>query len=163
MNSKKIIPFFWVFVLFLAQNALGAAFPQKTPVFLLVAVLFYALSEGPLFGAALGAFAGLLLEIFGHGRMGAEMLVFSAAGLIFGQTARTFFRESLLSQFLFPVLAFYFVVVSRFAIDQAVSGAGFDLSTAAAVLMPYDVAMVFASAPVVFFFLRKVSYAESRR
>ncbi len=163
MDPKKIAPFFWIFILFLLQNALGNAFELKAPILLLAGLLFYALSEGPFFGAILGAYAGLLLEIFGLGRMGAEILVFSAAGLVFGQTARTFFRESLLSQFLFPVLAFYFVVISRFIIDQASSGAGFDISLAGAALLPYDVAMVFASTPVIFFVLRKVSYTESRR
>ena len=163
MNSKKIIPFFLIFCLFLLQNAIALLFPQKTPTLLLIAVLFYALSEGPLFGALLGAFAGALLEIFGQGRMGSDTVVLAAAGFIFGHSARTFFRESLLAQFFFPVLAFYFVALSRLVLYQISSGGGFDLSFIRAVLLPWDVAVVFASAPVIFFCLRKVSYSSEGR
>ena len=152
-----------IFCLFLLQNAIMLVFPQKTPTLLLIAVLFYALSEGPLFGALLGAFAGALLEVFGQGRMGCDLLIFSVTGFIFGRTAGTFFRESLLSQFFFPVLAFYFVSFSRLVLYQISSGGGFDLSFFHAALLPWDAAVVFASAPVIFFALRKVSYSSEGR
>ncbi len=157
MDSKKIIPFFWIFVLFLLQNAVGLFIPQRTPALLLLAILFYALSEGPVVGALLGIFAGVLLEIFGQGRMGCEILVLASTGFIFGKGGSAFFRESVFSQFLFPVLAFHFMVFLRLAIYQVFSSDPFDLSLLGAALLPYDVLIIFTAAPVLFFFLRKVS------
>lgn len=156
MDPKKIFPFFWVFFFFLLQNTIGFFIPQRTPALLLLAILYYALSEGAGYGALLGAFAGLLLEIFGQGKMGAEVAVFAAAGWFFGRGGSAFFRESLFSQFLFPLLAFYFVALTRLAIYQIAAGE-FDASLLGATFMPYDALVVLASAPVLFFFLRKVS------
>ena len=156
MDSKKVFPFFWVFVFFLLQNAAGFFIIQRTPVLLLLAILYYALSEGAGYGALLGAFAGLLLEVFGQGRLGCEVLVFSAAGYLFGKSGSAFFRESLFSQFLFPLIAFYFMALSRLLLYQFFSGS-FDFSLVKATFMPYDALVVLASAPVLFFFLRKVS------
>src|SRR4051812_32039529 len=121
MDPKKIAPFFWMFVLFLVQNATSSLFPQKTPILLLTALLFYALSEGPEFGALLGAYAGLLLEIFGQGAMGGEVVVLAATGFVFGKCAGAFFRESIFAQFLFPVLAFYFAAFLRLFLYQVFS------------------------------------------
>ena len=159
MNPRKIFPFVWVSVVFLVQNALNFAFPQRTPALLLCAVLFYAFSEGPVFGMLLGAYAGLLLEIFGTGRFGYEILVFAATGFLFGRGTKTFFRESFFLSFLVPVLAFYFMTVLRLLIFHLSSGEGFP--SADELWFPWETLTVFAVCPVVFFFLKKVGHGVS--
>ncbi len=162
MNPKKIFPFFWVLVLFMAQNAVGSFFPQKTPILLICGVLFFAFSEGPLFGALLGLYAGLLLEVFGVGRMGSEMVVFAATGFIFGRGTKTFFRESFFITFLMPLLAFYFFVFFRFLIFYFSQGDGRDFGIYRESLLPWDILSMLAACPVIFFFLKKVSHGLSK-
>lgn len=162
MNSKKIFPFFWIFFIFLLQNAVTFLFPQKAPTLLLITVLFYALSEGPWFGALLGAFAGLLLEVFGLGRMGGEILVLSFAGFLFGQSAGTFFRESIFAQILLPVLAFYLTTFLRFVLFAVSAGEGVSFSVLRESCLSWDILGVLVVSPLIFFFLKKVSYGVSQ-
>ena len=162
MDPKKIIPFFLIFFLFLLQNSVGLIFPQKTPVLLLCGVLFYAFSEGPWFGALLGAYAGLLLEVFTTGRLGSEMMVLAATGFIFGRGTRIFFGESLFMRFLMPLLAFYFSVFFRFLLFYAFSGEGQAFGIFRNHLLLWDTLGLLVACPVVFSFLKKVSYGLSK-
>lgn len=160
MEPKKIAPFFWIFFIFLIQNALNFIVPQKSPVLLLAAVLFYALSEGPRFGFFLGAYTGMLLEIFGVGRIGGEMLVFSLMGFIFGQSSVTFFRESFFSQLVLPVLAFYFTVLLRFLLLRISGGITGEFSLIRESFLSWEIVAVMAVSPAIFFFLKKISYSR---
>ncbi len=107
------IPFVWTFIFFLIQNSFNALIAQKAPIFLLAVVLFFSFREGAWRGAMVGVFAGLLLEVFGQGRLGSEMLVLGLMGFIFGWGTKTFFQESPILYFLVPLLAFYFVTYLR--------------------------------------------------
>lgn len=162
MDPKKIIPFFLIFLLFLLQNAAGFIFPQKTPVFLLCGVLFYAFSEGPGFGALLGVFAGLLLEVFATGRPGGEMAVFALTGFIFGRGTRIFFGESLFMRFLMPLLAFYFSLLLRFLIFYVSSGEAQAFGSFYGRSLLWDTLGMLAVCPVIFFFLKKVGHGLSK-
>ena len=157
MNPRKILPFFWIFILYLMQNASGIFFPQKTPILLISAVLFYAFAEGPWMGALAGAFAGLLLEIFGTGRFGAELIVLATAGFVFGRITRTFFRESVFMRFFVPVTAFYFVILFRALIFYIALGEGRDFSILDQCCPPRETLWVIIVYPLVFYFLKRVT------
>lgn len=103
-NRTRTAACFWVFSLMLFQNALHFIFPAEIFPFLLIAVIFYAMSEGPGFGFAIGCFAGLFLDILAVGKIGPQTLAFGVAGLAAGGAASTLFRDSLWTQFLFPAV-----------------------------------------------------------
>ena len=76
---------------------------------MLVAVVFYALSRGPVFGMALGLWAGFLMDLFGIGRMGPGILIYSMTGAVVGLAYEKLFLESLWTQILLPVFAQFFL------------------------------------------------------
>ncbi len=108
-----------MFLLFLLQNSLNIVFPQNTPSFVLIGVIFYALTEGPLFGFVIGCFAGIFLEMFGVGRVGYEMLILGVVGAASGFIASKVFRDSLLTQLALPALSAYFMVYLNLVIVKA--------------------------------------------
>ena len=70
MNKTRFLAFFWIFILFLAQNAAHVLFSGEFFPLVLVAVIYYALLEGVSFGFLAGCFAGFLLDLFGIGQIG---------------------------------------------------------------------------------------------
>lgn len=143
MSGKRLNAFFWVFALFLLQNALNGLFPGKTPPLLAVGVVFFALTEGPSFGLALGCFGGMFLELFAVGRLGSEIAAMGSLGLLSGFASTKLFRDSLLTQLLLPASALAAVSFARAAVT------GRPAST------PWDLAWAAAVSPFLFAFLKK--------
>jgi cell shape-determining protein MreD len=103
-----------VALLFFAENALRTVWPG-TPSLVLIGVLFYSLSAGPLFGFLIGAFGGLFFEIYGVGSFGFSMLVLGGVGAACGAVSGTLFRESFATQLLLPACAAYTITFFHLA------------------------------------------------
>ncbi|GEM_PF-1096770 len=111
--------FLWLFVLFLAQNALHYVFLRNTPPLLLVGVVFYGLSGGPVAGLAAGCFAGVFLELFSAGRIGWQMITLGLVGIAAGSLSTKLFREGLLTQILLPPLCNYLASILSLLVFQS--------------------------------------------
>ena len=114
MNRSRVLAFLWIFIFFLLQNGLQFALPDRVPLLLLIGVVFYGLSEGPLFGFLLGLYAGFFMDIFGVGKLGLQMAFFGSLGLLSGYAKSKVFSESLLTAILFPALAYYLLSCLNF-------------------------------------------------
>ncbi len=104
MSSRRLSAFFLILLFFLAQVAIAYIFPGWVPPFVLITVIFYALTEGPTFGALLGCFAGFLLDIIGTGKLGSSMAIYSGIGVFTGFSASKIFYDSFLTQLLLPMM-----------------------------------------------------------
>ncbi len=122
MSKDRIAAFIWIFVLFLFQNFLNYLFPEKCPPFLLIAVIFYSLREGPLFGMGLGAVAGFLLELFGQGILGFWIVDLAAVGALSGYASSKIFQDSILTRIFLPGGAFYFSTLAEIIFLQSRAG-----------------------------------------
>jgi cell shape-determining protein MreD len=145
VSSKRLKAFFWVFALFLVQNALNGFLPGKTPPLLAVGVVFFALTEGPSFGLAIGCFAGVFLELFAVGKLGAEIAAMGSLGALCGFASTKLFRDSLLTQLLLPASALALLSFARAAVTGQPASSAWDLAWAAAV------------SPFLFAFLKKAA------
>ncbi len=164
MSSARVWAFIWVFIFFLIHNTLLFVFPLPVPSLVLITVIFYGLYEGPLFGLALGIAAGFLLDLFGAGRMGAEMMLYGAIGWLCGNTAKNIFRESTLTQFFLAAFGAYFLILGNTLIFKG----GFDRETAGFHLireafLPIPIFATAVASPYFFRYFRKVSFVRSER
>jgi len=157
MSKGRFFFFLWIFFLFLLQNSVNYIFPGNTPPFLLMGVIFYALQEGPLFGMALGACAGMLLEVFTTGALGYQMAVFASCGGLSGFIASKIFRESILVQVFLPSTMLYFMTLFNFLIFKAQTGGIEGIFALSAAFRPWELLATALVSPAVFSFLRKVS------
>lgn len=107
MNRTRSLAFLWILVLFLLQNGICTVLPDLHLPLVLIAVIFYALFEGPAFGAVLGCYAGVYLDLFGFEGLGHQMLLFGVAGALSGFAASKIFRESFFSRIFLPPLIYY--------------------------------------------------------
>jgi hypothetical protein len=161
LSSDRFLAFVWVFILFLLQNLLNYLFPGKCPPLLLMAVIFYSLREGALFGSVLGAAAGFLLELFGQGGFGVWILNLAAVGALSGYASSKIFQDSLLTEIILPGLAFYLSTLAEIVFLQARAGvfSGWDALGGAFLFWPLLGSLVFS--PALFGWLQKTS--SSRR
>ena len=157
MSKARFFAFVWVFVLFLLQNTLNYFFPGKCPSFLLVAVIFYSLREGAVFGLLLGAAAGFLLELFGQGGFGFWMLNLAAVGALSGYVSSKIFQDSLLTEIFLPGIAFYFSTLAEIIFLQLRAGSfsGWEAIGRAFLFWPLLGTLLFS--PVIFAWLQNVS------
>ena len=110
------------------QSAIQGIFPSFHLPLLLIGVIFYALIEGPVFGAVIGCFAGFLMDMLCVGKMGSSMTLFSLTGMLTGFSAAKIFYDSILTQILLPVLANILVCgVNLFVSKSLPQGEGVDL------------------------------------
>ena len=84
------------------QNALESVFPSIPFPFLIVTVIYFALTKGPVFGFGIGFFSGLLLEAFATGRFGTQLGLWAAAGFFSGLLSSRVFPDSLPVRLLLP-------------------------------------------------------------
>jgi len=149
---------------FLLQNAFNFVFPSKSPSFVLISVIFYALYEGPLFGLILGGTAGFFLDLLGVGPLGLEMSLGAFIGAAAGFTASKFFRESAVSKIFLPVLGDYVsVFVNLVVCDISLGSQGLSLDVwREAFSAPHLLVTAFLS-PFVFSFLKTISYPQEKR
>ena len=113
MTSRRFFSFLWIVFLFLTQNMFHYVFPGVVLPFLLAGVIFFALTEGPIFGAVLGCFAGFLLDILGAGKLGGSMALFSLVGILAGFSSTKIFYDSLFTQILLPIFCQYMICAGR--------------------------------------------------
>jgi len=118
------LAFFWLFLLFLAQNAAQVLFSAEFVPLVLAAVVYYAMLEGASFGFMAGCFAGFFMDLFGIDRIGSQMVIFGCLGAFSGTVASKIFRDSLLTQLFLPALGSYFVALSNLALVRAAGGEG---------------------------------------
>lgn len=102
MSSSPFVNGLTVLGLYLAQNAVHYALPEAPPALVLIGVVYIALYEGALAGAASGLLAGALLELLAPGRFGPFIVPYTAAGLLTGLLSGQLFRDSLPTQVILP-------------------------------------------------------------
>ena len=123
MTSRQFFSFFWLLFLFLVQGAIQSIFPRVVSPFLLIGVIYYALTEGPVFGAVSGCFAGFLLDILGLGKLGGSMTLFSLVGILAGFSSTKIFYDSVFTQMVLPVLSHFVICLAHlFFIKQLPQG-----------------------------------------
>lgn len=153
-----------MFFLFLVQNTIHDAFPGSVLPFLLAGVIFFALTEGPIFGAVLGCFAGFLLDVLGVGKLGGSMALFSLAGIIAGFSSTKIFYDSLFTQSLLPVFCQYLIcAVSLFFVKRLPQGEGADLGILKEALFLSQPWFTVVVSLGVFSFLKKVANPRHAR
>ena len=125
-------------------------------VFFISTLAFYALSEGPAFGAMLGAYAGLFAELWSYGAFGVQIGLFSVLGALCGFLSRQFFGDSLLTAALFPVLCVYAVAVSNhFFLNTVTDDSFFSIFVSA--FHAGDLILAALVSPFLFALLQKIS------
>jgi len=102
MASEKVWAFFWVLFLFFLENFF-VPFSAGAPPFLLIAVIFYALTEGRASGASSARSRDCFWNLTQRGRWDLRSSSLAACGAAVGFFASRIFRESLLTQMLLPV------------------------------------------------------------
>ena len=157
MTNRRVTAFFWVFLFFLAQNALQFIFPCRLPSLLLLTVIFYALFEGPVFGLALGAFAGFFLDLLTANAMGPWVWTLGLTGVASGYSAKKLFRDSLLTQMLLPALGEYLVSLAHLAMAPGPQPGALALLSQAWSPVVIETALF---SPLFFTFLKKISWVK---
>lgn len=142
MNSRKSAAFFLIFFLFLVQNGAQNLFHRNAPPFVLIGVVFYALSEGPGFGFFIGCYAGLFLEIFTVGKMGTQMMTLGAVGAASGMVSSKIFGDSLATQLFLPAAAYGLSLMVH-------------LPSWRGAVTPAQIGLTVFFSPLVFWFLRQ--------
>lgn len=164
MSRCRVFAFVWLFVIFLAENALHFMFPHNAPPLLISGVVFYALLEGSLFGLVIGCYAGFFMDLFGIGKIGYEMALLGSIGCLSGFVASQIFRESALTESGLPVLGAYLAAVFNLFIFKTVVGTdGLTFSIFQEAFAWPQLALMALLSPLVFRFLKKVSFARPKR
>ena len=161
MNKPGALAFLWIFVFFLLQNSLQFMFAGQSPPLLLIGVLFYGLSEGPLFGLIIGLVAGFFVDIFGVGKLGMPIILFGSLGVLSGYAKSKIFHDGLLTRILFPTVGTYLFscsnfVITRFFFEEESSPPGVFLE---AVSIPALILTAVIS-PFIFSFLHRFTYGK---
>ena len=162
MSSDRLLAFVWVFILFLFQNFLNTLFPGKCPPFLLMAVIFYSLREGPRFGMGLGAAAGFLLELFGQGGFGFWIINLAVVGALSGYVSSKIFQDSLLTEIFLPGLAFYFSTLAEIIFLQTRTGLFSGWETMGRAFLFWPLLMTVIISPLFFGWLQKFLSTRGR-
>ena len=120
-----------------------------------MAVIFYSLREGALFGLGLGAASGFLLDLFGQGALGIWMLNLATVGALSGYVSSKIFQDSLLTEIFLPGIAFYFSTLAEviFLQTRAGSFSGWEALGRAFLFWPLLGSLVFS--PILFGWLQK--------
>ena len=147
----------WILFLFFFQIAAQGIFFDQTPSFVLIGVIFFALSRGPMNGFLAGLFGGFLIDLLGIGKMGYESMIFSCVGLICGYLSTFLFRDSLWTQLTVPSLANYLVQLSSLLWFGRLAGRPFQWGIFVDAWNAPGVFLTFFLSPFVFLFLRKAT------
>ena len=159
MTNRQLTGFLWMVFLFLIQETFSDVFWRLHPPLLLIGVIFYAMTEGPIFGAVIGCFAGFLLDILGVGKLGISMAIFALIGALSGFSSAKIFYDSLFTQISLPVLGQFFVCLVNLFFVKAPAGPEI-LKEAFFMSQPWLVVLV---SPAVFLFLKKISFVRHER
>ena len=150
--------------LFLIQSTCHTIFPVVAAPFLVAGVIFFALTEGPAFGAVIGCFAGFFLDILGVGKLGLSMALLSSVGALTGFFSSKIFYDSLFTQIFLPVISQYLLCVMNLFLTksfmQGESAGAEILADAFFLSQPWSAALVSVA---VFSVLKKVSRPRHSR
>ena len=132
------------------------------PDLLLVAVIFYAISEGALFGFFVGILCGFLIDVLSGTLFGLSIFTLGITGLVIGSYKNKLDRDTVAIQvvltFIVAVLwqAFYHFVLNLFLKTSSLGNYLFNL------ILPYAIYTA-AFSPVVFFILSRLSPSPKYR
>ncbi len=115
MTKQRLQALGGVLLFVWAEMFLRSFFPSLTPSLTVIGVVFYALYEGPAFGAILGAWAGFFSDLLIAGPMGQEMLILGSVGFVAALSSGFFFRESALTSGVLPPLMMLWAFFWRIA------------------------------------------------
>ena len=160
MNETRWAAFIWVSFFFFFQNSLAFLLPFAPPL-LLIAVVFYALYEGPGFGAVIGCYAGLFLDVLGTGRLGPHMALYAASGALSGLAASAFFRESLLIRSALPPAFHYLTTLVMLTLFRW--GTASERSVFIEAFLPGQLIVTAVLSPFLFRFLARHSLVKGSR
>jgi rod shape-determining protein MreD len=163
LPSAALNSFFWVFVLFIAQNFAVYLFPEKAPSLVLIGVLYYALFEGAVSGMVAGCFGGLLLDFFTQGRPGFFSAALAASGGLCGFLSSKIFEDSWLSEAVLPLVSLYFILFFQQVFMHARLEEPWFPAAFAHAFLPWPLVTTAASAPWVFGRMRLFSPRQRRR
>lgn len=163
MFSSRLASLFWVFLLFLTENALVYIFPEKAPALVLIGVLYYSLFEGAASGFMAGAWGGLLLDLFSQGRPGFFTAAFAASGGLCGIVSSKIFEDSWLTEVILPSLSLYAVLLVRYFLLLWRAEEPLSLAVISGAFLPWPLLTTALSAPWIFTRLRKLSPRQRRR
>ncbi len=165
LSSSRTAAFFWTFIAFMLQNAAVWVFPERVPQLLLLNVIFYGFIEGASFGFILGLFAGILMEIFGTGRLGLDIFLSGGLGFFSGLLSSKIFPESFFTKVFFPSAALFLFCLLHIAASLGGPG-GQEISVSEWFGEAWKSAHPFLTAvlaPFFFEFLGKVSFVRKTR
>ncbi len=158
MTSRRFLSFFWILFLFVAQSTIHTIFPPVITPLLVIGVIFFALTEGPSFGAVIGCFAGFLLDMLGVGKLGGSMAMLSVTGALAGFFSGQIFYDSFFTQIALPLFSQYLICVMNLFLAKSLphgEGASLEIIKEAFFLsQPWSTAL---ASLAVFSFLKKVS------
>jgi rod shape-determining protein MreD len=160
---NRPLAFWWIFVLFLAQNALVYLFPQKAPALVLIGVLYFALAEGASFGAVLGVWGGLLLDLISSGRPGFFAAAFAVSGAGCGFISSKIFQDSLLTEILLPFVCLYLLMFAELWFLTVQGGDAAGPRMFAQAFLPWPLFSTLIASPFVFGRLHRSTAAQRRR
>ena len=157
MFRGRLWPFFFIFILFLAQNLLDYLFPGYAPALLLTGVIYYSLKKGWRIGPGLGLFAGFFIEIFSQGPLGFYMAQFAVAGVLSGLLSSKLFGDSLPTEIFLPAAAVYFSALAEVIALQITAGSSSPWRCFSLAFQPVTLAGTALFSPLLFFCLQKTS------
>ncbi len=155
--------FLWISVLFFLQIAAQPIFFDQTPPLVLIGIIFFALSGGPMVGLLTGALAGFLLDLLGTGPLGYEMVVFASAGAFCGFFSNILFRDGLVTQLFVPTAMNFMIQLCNLILFRHLYGRPVYWSV---LKEAWDVSSFFLTlflSPFLFAFLRSVTRSSSPR
>jgi rod shape-determining protein MreD len=151
----RLRAFLAIFILFFLEISTQNILSDQAPALVLIGVVFFALTDGPVAGFALGAWAGFLFDLLGTGKLGYEMVLFSAMGAACGYLSNVLFRDGFWTQMFLPAGLNILIQLFNLIWFRRLSGRPinwFVLKEA------WDVSSLFLTAfssPVIFFFLKQ--------
>ena len=160
MFSKFLWPCALLFFLFLLQNFMQQLFlSEQAPPLVLMAVVYYSMKKGVLSGAFLGFFAGLNMELFAQGTLGAFMVPMGLVGAFAGAAAAKIFRDSWPAALLVPCAAAYGLSLAQLGFLQMQAG-GFSWSVFTLAFQWRILLWTLILSPFVFLVLGKIDGAR---
>ena len=151
---KKTLYYVLTLVLVLWVQMAGDFFIGSTGIssnVVLIGVLFYGLSRGPLVGELMGFFWGLLIDASGLGLMGLHALLYASSGYLAGMLRRQLDQDKVWTQAIFTLMISILYVICYLILDRLFSLGPHPVSWAMAV-QPLSNGVI---APLIFWLMQR--------
>lgn len=152
----RLRAFLVIFVLFFLEISVQNILLDQAPALVIIGIVFFALTDGPVAGFALGAWAGFLFDLLGTGKLGYEMALFAAIGAGCGYLSNVLFRDGFWTQMLLPAGLNIIVQLFNLIWFRRLSGRPINLFV---LKEAWDISSLFLTvfaSPVVFFLLKNL-------